>query len=73
MMRVYFSPDDDIVNPCWDNVFKATFTKESPESRGALSKFLSALIGEDLTVISITANEPPINNLHDKQIRYDKS
>ena len=71
MMRVYFSPDDDIVNPCWDNVFKAIFTKDSPESRGALSRFLSALIGEELTVISITANEPPVNDLREKQIRYD--
>ena len=71
MTRVYFLPDDDIINPCWDNAFKAIFTKESPESRGALSNLLSALIGEDLTVISITANEPSINSLGDKQIRYD--
>ena len=52
-------------------MFKATFTKESPESRGALSELMSALIGEKLAVISITANEPPVSALGEKQIRYD--
>jgi predicted transposase/invertase (TIGR01784 family) len=56
-----------------DNVFKAVFTKDSPESRGALSKLLSAVIGRELSVISITANEPPIENIRDRQIRFDLS
>ena len=71
MKKVYFSLEDDIVNPCWDNVFKAMFTKETPDSRGALSKFLSAVINEDAAVISITANEPPADDLRGRQIRYD--
>jgi predicted transposase/invertase (TIGR01784 family) len=54
-----------------DNVFKAVFTKDSPQSRGALSKLLSAVIGRELSVISITANEPPIDNIRDRQIRFD--
>ena len=73
MIKVYFSLEDDIINPCWDNVFKAIFTKDTPESRGALSRFLSAVIGAELTVISITANEPPVADLRNKQIRYDIS
>jgi predicted transposase/invertase (TIGR01784 family) len=56
-----------------DNVFKAVFTKDSPESRGALSKLLSAVIGRELSVISITTNEPPIENIRDRQIRFDLS
>ena len=71
MKKVYFSLEDDIVNPCWDNVFKAMFTKETPDSRGALSKFLSAVINEETAVISITANEPPADDLRGRQIRYD--
>jgi hypothetical protein len=44
-----------------DNVFKAMFTKDIPESKGALSKLLSAVIGFEVSVTAITANEPPID------------
>jgi predicted transposase/invertase (TIGR01784 family) len=54
-----------------DNVFKAVFTKNTPESQGALAKLLSAIIGRELSVVSLTANEPPIDNLRDRQIRFD--
>jgi predicted transposase/invertase (TIGR01784 family) len=54
-----------------DNVFKAVFTKDTPESQGALAKLLSAIIGRDLSVITLTANEPAIDNIRDRQIRFD--
>jgi hypothetical protein len=54
-----------------DNVFKAVFTRNTPESQGALSKLLSALIGRELTVSGIIVNEPPVDNLRDRQIRFD--
>ena len=71
MDKIYFKYEDDIINPCWDNVFKATFTRDTPESRGALEYLLSAIIGRMLTVIIITANEPPVDNINERQIRYD--
>ena len=71
MERVYFGLEDDIINPCWDNVFKAIFTRDTPESRGALKFLLSAILGRILTVVLITANEPPVDSLHERQIRYD--
>jgi hypothetical protein len=55
---IRFDDSDDLIDICLDNVFKAVFTKDTPESRGALSKLLSALIGRELTVLVITANEP---------------
>jgi len=73
MERIYFDYEDDIINPCWDNVFKATFTKDTTESRYALNKLLSAIIGRELTVINITANEPPVESINERQIRYDIS
>jgi predicted transposase/invertase (TIGR01784 family) len=73
MKQLKLSPDDKLLNPCWDNVFKAIFTKETPESRGALCKLLSAIIGRDVQVIAITTNEPPIENIRDRQIRFDIS
>jgi predicted transposase/invertase (TIGR01784 family) len=63
--------NDEILDIRKDNVFKAVFTKETPESRGALSSFVSALIGRNVSIASIHANEPPIANLRDRQLRLD--
>jgi len=73
MDKIYFKYEDDIINPCWDNVFKAIFTKDTPKSRGALEFLLSAILGRILTVVLITANEPPVDSLNERQIRYDIS
>jgi predicted transposase/invertase (TIGR01784 family) len=71
MEKIYFKYEDDIINPCWDNVFKATFTKDTPESRGALEYLLTAILKRKLTVLSIVANEPPVDDVNERQIRYD--
>ena len=71
MDKIFFKYEDDIINPCWDNVFKATFTRDTPESRGALEYLLSAIIGRALSVVLITANEPPVDSVNERQIRYD--
>ena len=71
MEKICFKYEDDIINPCWDNVFKAIFTKDSPESRGALAYLLSAIIKRSLTVLTIVANEPPVESVNERQIRYD--
>ena len=69
--KIFFSDTDDILDIRRDNVFKAVFTKETPESQKALSKLVSALIGYDVSIVTIVANEPPIDSLHDRQIRFD--
>jgi predicted transposase/invertase (TIGR01784 family) len=71
MKKIHFNYEDDIINPCWDNVFKAIFTKDTPESRGALEYLLSAILKRKLTVMSVTANEPPVDSVTERQIRYD--
>jgi predicted transposase/invertase (TIGR01784 family) len=68
---IHLGDTDDVIDICLDNVFKAVFTKDTPESQGALSRLLSSIIGRELTVITIAANEPPIDNLRDRQIRFD--
>ncbi len=45
--------------------------KETPESRGALEYLLSAILKRELAVLSTIANEPPIDNVNERQIRYD--
>jgi predicted transposase/invertase (TIGR01784 family) len=71
MTKVYFSDTDDIVNLWDDEVFKAAFTQNTPESREAMRRLLAAILKRELTVLTITANEPPIHDLRDRQIRYD--
>ena len=71
MPRIQFAETDDLIDIRYDNVFKAVFTKDNPNSRGALSKLISALIDRDVSVSTITANEPPINNTRERQIRFD--
>ena len=71
MAKVCFKENDDLVDIRYDNVFKAVFTRENPVSRRALSRLISALINREVSVKSINANEPPIDNLRDRQIRYD--
>jgi len=71
MEKICFKYEDDIINPCWDNVFKAIFTKGTPESRGALEYLLSAILRRRLTVLTIVANEPPVDSVNERQIRYD--
>ena len=70
---MYFDDSDDPIDICLDNVFKAVFTRNTYASQGALSKLISALIGREVSIIAISANEPPIDNLRDRQIRFDIS
>jgi len=47
--KIYFGNNDDLIDICMDNVFKAVFTRNTPTSQGALSKLISALISRDVT------------------------
>jgi len=71
MGKIQFDENDDLVDIRYDNVFKAVFTRNTPASRGALSRLVSALIDREVSVTDIYANEPPVDNLHDRQIRFD--
>jgi predicted transposase/invertase (TIGR01784 family) len=62
---------DDLIDICYDIVFKSVFTRNSPESRGALEDLLSAVTGQEIAVETVVANEPPAGSLLDRQIRFD--
>jgi predicted transposase/invertase (TIGR01784 family) len=55
----------------YDAVFKAVFTKDTAESRAALSDLISALIGRAVTVETLIANEPPVDDLRQRYVRFD--
>jgi predicted transposase/invertase (TIGR01784 family) len=73
MATLQFNDNDDILDICYDNVFKAVFTKETPESLGALRALLSTFIGREVANASVKKNEPTIDDVHDRQIRFDVS
>jgi predicted transposase/invertase (TIGR01784 family) len=73
LAKIYFTENDDLIDIRYDNVFKAVFTKNIPASQGALEKLVSALIGRELSIVTINTNEPPIDDLRDRQIRFDIS
>ena len=66
-----FTEADDLFDIRYDNVFKAVFTKNTLESQKALSGLVSSLIKRNISIENINANEPPIENLRDRQIRFD--
>jgi hypothetical protein len=55
----------------YDPVFKAVFTKDTTKSRGTLSDLISSLIGCTVKVKTIIANEPPIDDLRQRYLRFD--
>jgi hypothetical protein len=55
----------------YDPVFKGVFTKDTAQSRGALSGLISALIGRTVTVETIIANEPAVDDLRQRYLRFD--
>ena len=71
MPIIQLEDSDDLIDIRYDNTFKAVFARDTPGSKGALSKLVSALIGREVVVDSLVANEPPIDNIRDRQIRYD--
>ena len=70
---IRFGDTEDLIDIRMDNVFKAVFTKSSRTSKIALARFVSAVIGRDVTILRIIANEPPIENIRDRQVRFDIS
>ena len=71
MTKTYFNDSDDLIDIRYDNVFKSVFTRDTPASRGALSKLVSALVGREVTVLTLKANEPPTDDIRGRQIRFD--
>ncbi|WP_010263284.1 hypothetical protein [Treponema primitia] len=67
--RIQLRPEDDPLDITRDPVFKAVLTRETAESRSALRFLVSAVIQRPVTVVSVIANEPPVNavNYYDSE------
>jgi len=69
--RFLFGEGAQILDIRYDPVFKAVFTKDTEISKAALSDLISSLIGRAVTVDTITANEPPIDDMRQRRVRFD--
>ena len=67
----YYSSFRESLSICNDAVFKAVFTKDTPESRTALRSLLSAFLERELSILEVMPNEPAINDFRDRLIRFD--
>ena len=68
---IRFTDTDEPLDIRYDNIFKAVFTRDTPASKTAISGLISALIQRKVNVQTIVANEPPVNNVFDRRIRFD--
>jgi predicted transposase/invertase (TIGR01784 family) len=66
-------PEENILDPKLDPIFKALFTSETYESKEALKDFLSAFTGRKVVEATILPSEPAIEHKSEKQIRFDFS
>jgi predicted transposase/invertase (TIGR01784 family) len=66
-----FGDGASVLDIRYDPVFKAVFTRDTSKSRGALSDLISALIGRVVSVDTIIANEPPIDDIRQRYLRFD--
>jgi predicted transposase/invertase (TIGR01784 family) len=71
MEIIQFSEADDPLDIRYDFVFKAVFTRNSEASNAALSDLISAFIERPVRVQSINANEPPVDDVRKRRIRFD--
>jgi len=66
-----FGNGQRILDIRYDAVFKGVFTRDTAKSRGALSDLISALIGRTVTVETLVANEPPVDDIRQRYLRFD--
>ena len=61
------------LNPKVDPIFKSLFTQNSEASNAALTAFLSAMLKQNISDVTITQNELPVESERDKQSIFDIS
>lgn len=62
-----------LLNPRIDPTFKAIFTQETKDSYEALQSFLSSILERKIKNVSLSVNEPPVDNTSEMQMSFDVS
>lgn len=60
-----------LLNPCADPIFKILFTDSSKEANGALTAFLSDILGKTVTDVTLQPNELSGESSTDRQSEFD--
>ncbi|MCQ2604891.1 MAG: Rpn family recombination-promoting nuclease/putative transposase [Spirochaetia bacterium] len=63
--------EKDLLNPCYDVIFKSIFTQASTSSKMALHGLASAIIGQVPQEITVVNSEIPITSILEKNVRLD--
>lgn len=60
-----------LLNPRRDEIFKAIFTQDTPESKGALLSFLEAAIGREISDVEVVENDVPVEHENGRGVQFD--
>jgi predicted transposase/invertase (TIGR01784 family) len=71
--NILLRPEENILDPKLDPIFKALFTSETYESKEALKDFLSAFTKQKVVETTLLTSEPASEQTKEKQIRFDFS
>ena len=60
-----------LLNPRIDSTFKALFTQNTEESKGALKAFIEAVVKREVNTVELVPNVVPIDYIGQRDINYD--
>ena len=63
--------EKELLDPTLDPIFKAVFTSETKESKEALRSMVGAFVGSEVRSVIVSANEPVVRGVKEKQVRLD--
>lgn len=63
--------NEELLNPMLDPIFKALFTSEDEKSKEALKDLISTCIKQKVDSVQVVSNEPAVEMVGERQIRYD--
>ena len=70
-MKVQYSPEDNVLDIRCNNVFEATFTMDTVNSRDSLAALISAAINIPVAVVEITQNEQAPGYISEKHTQLN--
>jgi predicted transposase/invertase (TIGR01784 family) len=70
---VFIKPDEDLLDPKDDIVFKAMLTSNNESSQKTLKHIISDFTGLKIEEVRVTENEPQTGSIEEKHLRLDVS
>jgi hypothetical protein len=73
MAKEFVNPDEDLLDPTDDIVFKAMLTSDNEASHRTLKSMISDFTGLEIEEVRVVENEPQCGSVLEKNVRLDVS